>query len=150
MVVLVKNCIYQVPLENQSYSDLEATLCQINGDANKLQTSPHVGVATGVHRDFWTKVRKRLILDLNNAASLQVIESAAFAICLDEKTPQSQQQHAQNMILDDGSNRWYDKTLQIIIFKSGKAGLYAEHSLVDATVVSRVLSDTLAKIEPSS
>ena len=54
------------------------------------------------------------------------------------------------MILDDGSNRWYDKTLQIIIFKSGKAGLYAEHSLVDATVVSRVLSDTLTKIEPSS
>ena len=52
------------------------------------------------------------------------------------------------MILDDGSNRWYDKTLQIVIFKSGKAGVYAENSLIDATVVSRVLSDALAKIEP--
>jgi hypothetical protein len=54
------------------------------------------------------------------------------------------------MILDDGSNRWYDKTLQIVVFKSGKAGIYAEHSLIDATVVSRVLTDVLSKIEPSN
>lgn len=54
------------------------------------------------------------------------------------------------MILDDGSNRWYDKTLQIVVFKSGRAGLYAEHSLVDATVVSRVLTDALAKIDPAN
>lgn len=51
------------------------------------------------------------------------------------------------MILDDGTNRWYDKTLQIVVFKSGKAGLYAEHSLIDATVVSRILTDALAKID---
>jgi hypothetical protein len=87
MVVLVKNCIYSVSLENQSYSDIEATLCQINGDANKMQQESHAGVATGVNRDFWCKMRKKLISDIGNAACIQIIESAAFAICLDDKMP---------------------------------------------------------------
>ena len=62
-------------------------MCQINGDATKLQEEPHAGVATGVNRDFWTKMRKRLISDLGNAASMQIIESSAFVLCLDDKTP---------------------------------------------------------------
>lgn len=48
------------------------------------------------------------------------------------------------LLLDEGTNRWFDKTLQFIVFKNGRAGLIAEHALIDATVVSRVLTDALA------
>ena len=50
------------------------------------------------------------------------------------------------MLLDDGTNRWYDKTIQLIVFANGRAGLYAEHALIDATVISRILTDALTQI----
>jgi len=47
------------------------------------------------------------------------------------------------LLLDDATNRWYDKTIQIIAFANGRAGIYAEHALIDATVISRILTDAL-------
>jgi carnitine O-acetyltransferase len=53
---------------------------------------------------------------------------------------------ARQLLLDDGTNRWYDKTIQLIVFANGRAGLYAEHALIDATVISRLLTDAMTEI----
>ena len=102
---------------------------------------------TAVHRNTWTSGRANLIKKVENKESLKVIESSAFAICLDNKEPGSQTDCAKSMILDDGSNRWYDKTIQLIVYKNGRAGLYAEHSLIDGSVITRVLTDSIAPIK---
>ncbi|KAJ3057991.1 Carnitine O-acetyltransferase mitochondrial, partial [Quaeritorhiza haematococci] len=38
----------------------------------------------------------------------------------------------------DGRNRFFDKSLQFIIFDNGKAGFNGEHSMMDATPTSRI------------
>ena len=53
---------------------------------------------------------------------------------------------AQNLLLCDGNNRWFDKTLQLIVFENGRAGFIGEHSLIDATVVSRILTEALGQM----
>jgi carnitine O-acetyltransferase len=77
---------------------------------------------------------------------MKAIESAGFAVCLDGHAPDSQTESARQLLLDDASNRWYDKTVQLIVFENGRAGLYAEHALIDATVISRLLTDALTLI----
>lgn len=57
--------------------------------------------------------------------------------------PDSQMSSAQHLLLCNGTNRWFDKTLQLVVFANGRAGLIAEHALIDATVVSRVLTDAI-------
>lgn len=38
-------------------------------------------------------------------------------------------------------NRWFDKTLQIIVCSNGSAGIVFEHSMVDGHTVLRFASD---------
>ena len=146
IVVLNKNCIYYVRIKDQSIDQILKSLEYVQEDAKKFATSKPISVCTAVHRDNWTAARKHLISNVGNRACLKLIESSAFAIVLDEHEPDSQMSSAQMLLLDEGTNRWFDKTLQFIVFKNGRAGLIAEHALIDATVVSRVLTDALALI----
>lgn len=38
----------------------------------------------------------------------------------------------------DGRNRHFDKSVQIVVFRNGKAGLVGEHSMMDGMPVSAV------------
>jgi carnitine O-acetyltransferase len=118
----------------------------IKEDAKNFPNERPVGLLTAVHRDVWTGARRHLLSDDNNKAQMAIIESSAFAICLDDHTPASQMEAAQNLLLCDGNNRWFDKTLQLIVFENGRAGFIGEHSLIDATVVSRILTDAMANL----
>lgn len=44
-------------------------------------------------------------------------------------------------------NRWWDKTMQLVFFKSGKAGIIMEHSMNDGMMIARVLEETMGKLE---
>lgn len=126
-------------------TEIMAHLAWIKEDAQKHTEAP-LGTLTAVHRDTWTTGRENLIKKVENKDALLVIESSAFAICLDAHEPDSQTASARQLLLDDGTNRWYDKTIQLIVFANGRAGLYAEHALIDATVISRLLTDALQEI----
>ena len=134
-------------------TEIMANLSWIKEDAKNHSELP-IGTLTAVHRDTWTKARSHLITKVQNIEALTVIESSAFAVCLDDHDPDSQTSSARQLLLDDGTNRWYDKTIQLIVFANGRAGLYAEHALIDATVISRLLTDALTnitgQIEPSA
>ena len=144
IVVLHQNCIYTVDIKDQSVDQILKSLEFVQVDAKKYEKEKPLAVCTAVHRDSWTAARKHLISNLGNKESMRLIESSAFAIVLDNNEPDSQMSSAQMLLLDEGTNRWFDKTLQFIVFKNGRAGLIAEHALIDATVVSRVLTDALA------
>lgn len=80
-----------------------------------------------------------------------MIESALFAVCLDDYTlPPRRKEHDE---LDghmvniaggiNGNNRWFDKSMSLIVENNGRAGMNGEHSFVEALVPSIVADYTL-------
>eukprot|EP01122_Echinamoeba_exundans_P012613 TRINITY_DN531_c0_g1_i2.p1 TRINITY_DN531_c0_g1~~TRINITY_DN531_c0_g1_i2.p1 ORF type:complete len:672 (-),score=160.91 TRINITY_DN531_c0_g1_i2:64-1950(-) len=113
-------------------------------DHGKVSKQPLVGLLTTDHRDKWAVARQDLFTDGVNRASLEALESAAFMVCLDDEAPQSGNAECELLLHGGGSqrqsaNRWFDKTIQVIVWSNGHAGMLGEHSTIDgypATMVS--------------
>jgi len=100
-----------------------------------------IGILTTEHRDTWAVVNSKLKKDAVNAASLKAIEDSIFVMCLDKlnnhvKMPEDmspKSRMACQLLHGWGSdsnsgNRWFDKTLQLIVGRDGTNGLCYEHS----------------------
>ncbi|TIB34946.1 hypothetical protein E3P86_02755 [Wallemia ichthyophaga] len=116
-----------------------------------------VGVMTAVDRDTWTRNREHLkIISQKNELTLSAIESALFTVCLDDYTlpPRSKEQdvldgHMINIAGGiNGKNRWFDKSMSLIVENNGRAGMNGEHSFVEALVPSIVADYTLYEDMP--
>lgn len=98
-----------------------------------------IGALTTENRDVWTSLRKELISSSEkNQQSLDIIERAVFVVCLDDVKPVTKDEISKFCWVGDGRNRFFDKSLQFIIFDNGKAGFNGEHSMMDATPTSRL------------
>jgi Choline/Carnitine o-acyltransferase len=72
------------------------------------------------------------------------VETALFCVCLDDTTPRDTQQPCALLLHGDGGpNRWYDKSLSLIVFPDGRAGLNVEHCELDGTTVTDFLDAAL-------
>ena len=60
----------------------------VQEDAVKFKHLP-LSVCTAVHRDKWTAARRHLISNAGNKKCMKLVESAAFAIVLDDNEPDS-------------------------------------------------------------
>ena len=67
-----------------------------------------------------------------NKASIHTIEAAAFIVCLDDARPENPQERFSQFIYGDGSNRWYDKSLQFVVCENGVSASIMEHACLDA------------------
>lgn len=97
-----------------------------------------VGVLTAENRDTWTHVRQEMLKSPVNKTSLDLIETATMVLCLDDTKPISRREASRACWHGDGRNRFFDKSLQFIVFDNGKAGFNGEHSMMDATPTSRL------------
>lgn len=97
---------------------------------------PPVGVLTTLGRTEWASARGQLLAD-GNEELLERAEAAALVVCLDESAPQSRAQVARALWHGDGRNRHFDKSVQIVVFSNGKAGLVGEHSMMDGMPVRK-------------
>lgn len=95
-----------------------------------------LGWLTSSDRDSWADSRAELLRvggkPLEQA--LEKLESGAIILCLDDEAPVSRKQCADIFWtggLSSGKNRWFDKSIQIMVTKNGKAGLIGEHSMMD-------------------
>lgn len=66
---------------------------------------------------------------------MQTIEAAAFVVCLDDAKPADSEERFRQFLFGDGSNRWYDKTLQIVICDNGVSATICEHAALDGLSV---------------
>ena len=73
-----------------------------------------------------------------NKNSIQDIEKAAFVICLDHARPQTPSDRFRQFLFSDGSNRWYDKTLQFVVCDNGISASVMEHSVLDGIAVEPI------------
>jgi carnitine O-acetyltransferase len=113
-----------------SRSQLKRHLQQVVDLSNDSgNPDPPVGALTTENRSTWAVMRKKLIdEDEYNKVGVDRIEKALFVVCLDDEDPQNMDEHARLMFHGDGRNRWFDKSLQIIVQKDGQLGPNVEHS----------------------
>lgn len=93
-----------------------------------------VGVLTALGRREWASAREQLVAD-GNEKLLERAEGAALVVCLDDYAPETKADVARALWHGDGRNRHFDKSVQIVVFRNGKAGLVGEHSMMDGMPV---------------
>jgi carnitine O-acetyltransferase len=95
-----------------------------------------VGELTAAAREDWAQARARLLK--NNRAALEQVESSLMLVCLDDQhSPQTLSETAQRVRDGNPHNRWYDRSVQLVVFGNGKAGLWVEHSALDGDPATR-------------
>ncbi|KAJ2515713.1 Carnitine O-acetyltransferase mitochondrial [Coemansia sp. RSA 1939] len=130
-----------------SAAEIESQLDRIVEVADSDAAVP-VGILTSDNRDLWADNYKLLSeASPKNAEILEKIQSSAFLLCLDNTRPVTREEYHRTYWHGDGSNRWFDKSLQFIVCDNGKAGFLGEHSSMDGTPTCRmndyVLDQTL-------
>ena len=127
--------------------------------------SNKLGLLTGNHRDGWAEARIQL-LEMNDneknriVHDLETIESSAFVLCLDDENPVSRTECCElywHGAKSSSNNRWFDKSLQIIVAENGKCGIMGEHSMFDGMptikLIEHINASTYEKVNdlaPSS
>lgn len=142
IAVMRKNKFYVFDLvrdgKQLSTAEIELQFKRIIENAGSSK-APAVGALTADNRNIWTDNRDKLIkADPKNAELLKKIESAVFVVCLDDSSPATRDEVSHACWVGDGRNRFYDKSLQFVVFDNGKAGFLGEHSSMDGTPTSRM------------
>lgn len=131
--------------------DLEEQLRRCITLADSIPSSrPKLGIMTSNNRNEWADARAKLLEcgGLAMEKALEKLQSGAILINLDDEAPVSRQECG-NLYwtggLKSGSNRWFDKSIEIMVSNNGKAGLIAEHSMMDGMPVIN-FSDYVTKM----
>ncbi|CEF71155.1 LD31742p [Strongyloides ratti] len=107
---------------------------------------------TAGERTPWAIARRRYFNTGINRQSLRAIERAAFVVILDDEEVTYDENDntkldrwASLLLHGKGTDRWYDKSFNFIIFKNGKMGINTEHSWGDAAVTAHFVEYCLLK-----
>lgn len=156
IVLVIDNEYYKIPVYNKEKRTLsqdqilsQIKQCMNDSKSRKTKSAP-IGLLSTDHRDNWGKAYAELINDPKNKASVREIQSALFTVSLDKfLAPQESADDTvtacHQLIHGGGSkynagNRWYDKTLQLIVGNTGINGLTYEHSPAEGGPIA-VLTD---------
>eukprot|EP00002_Diphylleia_rotans_P007964 TRINITY_DN1760_c0_g7_i1.p1 TRINITY_DN1760_c0_g7~~TRINITY_DN1760_c0_g7_i1.p1 ORF type:complete len:596 (-),score=123.11 TRINITY_DN1760_c0_g7_i1:78-1865(-) len=150
IVVMRKNKAYAFEVFDEtgkllSESEIKHQLdAIINLDSSYPEETP-ISVLTGAHRDKWADAYSLLRNIPENAVSLEIIHQSAFVVCLDDKDCSDIQDLSRVMWHNNGDNRFYDKTVSLVVLPNGKAGFNCEHAIVDGSPTSN-MADTVSRI----
>jgi len=99
-----------------------------------------VGCLTSADRTSWAKIRNKIIeINPSNADSLNKIEGALAVLALDSNEYESDSEMFKNMLCGNSRNRWYDKSIQMILSRDGHFAINYEHSGVDGTTLGNLV-----------
>lgn len=103
-----------------------------------------LSLMTATNRDEWAKTRQHL-LDIGNSKELAIIDSALFCLSLDSNQVEYDETRPQHLIkhllAGDGINRWFDKSITLIVGGDGTAAVNFEHSWGDGVAVLRYFNE---------
>ncbi|KAF6768116.1 hypothetical protein AHF37_08676 [Paragonimus kellicotti] len=128
IVVLHRGRFYKVRLFHENRwldeREIERILQSIIDDPSEPVPGEEVLAAlTAGERTHWAVARKQFFGQGVNAASLNLIETAAFFVCLDDEDyipnilqdEEALDRYASSMLHGNGSNRWFDKSFNLIV-----------------------------------
>nr|XP_037867311.1 vesicular acetylcholine transporter-like isoform X1 [Bombyx mori] len=162
IVVACRNYFYPIPVKavdrgRLTPGEIQAQLLHALVDAAGAPPAPRVGLLTSMNRDHWARAREQLIKDENNRTNLELISRALCILCLDEAGGDRADADADtNAMLramhgagtkHHSANRWFDKTVQLIISSDGTVGMCYEHSAAEGVAVIRLAERALARAE---
>ncbi len=112
--------------------ELRAGLAEVLDQAESRGDS--VGHLTTKARAEWAASRSALReLDPANAEALEAVETALFCVSLEDVDPADPLQACDQLLHGDSGNRWFDKSVTLIVFADGSAGINGEHCKLDGT-----------------
>ncbi|XP_030180743.1 carnitine O-palmitoyltransferase 2, mitochondrial isoform X2 [Lynx canadensis] len=120
-------------------SEIQAHLKYILSDSSPAPEFP-LAYLTTENRDVWAELRQKLASGGNEEA-LRKVDSAVFCLCLDDFPIKDLVHLCHNMLHGDGTNRWFDKSFNLIMAKDGTAAIHVEHAWGDGVAVLRFLNE---------
>ncbi|XP_030377429.1 carnitine O-acetyltransferase-like [Scaptodrosophila lebanonensis] len=156
VVVIHNNHFYKISIYNDNGKLLHVDVLTelLTNIYNRKRTKgPSVGLLTHDQRDNWAETYALLSRNPKNLQVLKVIEQALFTVSLDRNVPATKEDQlnvlAQQLLhggglMENSSNRWMDKTLQLIVNPNGMAGFCFEHAPADCQPVA-VMMDFIQK-----
>lgn len=155
-IVVIKNgqfFSFDILDENGDIKSPDSIYANLNYIAQ--QTTPQAGFLsiaelTSANRDFWAQEHEYLVqLTEKNNKNMKVIDSGIFILCLDDVTydDESQKLDAAHNFLHGSNptgplNRWFDKSISMIVTRDGHAAINFEHSWGDGVAVLRFFNET--------
>lgn len=156
VAVYHKGKYYRLPIHHRGRllepRQIEYLLDKIVNDHDEpTKGEEFISSLTTLDRASWAKIREqKLISNPTNQQSLRLIESAAFVLVLedddfefDQKDPTKLDRYGQLLLHGRGNDRWYDKSINIIVSRNGRVGFNAEHAFADAPVVAHLWEHVL-------
>ncbi|KAI1293103.1 beta-ketoacyl synthase domain-containing protein [Xylaria venustula] len=141
IAVLRRGHVFKIPLQDKpgvSSTGQLTGLFQAILDA-KVGEDSWVGILTTDFRDIWASNREKMIASSHtNVAYFQTIEEATFVVCLDQGTPETNEEMVAQGIAGDGFNRWFDKTMQFVVYANGRSAHISDHTMIDGTTPLRL------------
>ena len=103
----------------------------ITGD----ERQPSVGALTGLARNTWCEMRMELAEKEEPRLALEAIDSALFCVSMQLEEISEHRDAIWRHVRDrDLESRWYDKSMQLLVFGEGAAGFCFDHSAVDPEI----------------
>ena len=140
-IVACGNQFFAVPVLDDNgnilpLSVLETFLKECEERAQNASNQLELGWLTTSRRDDWAHARRELLRigGPNMKRALELLESGMLVLCLDDEEPVSYRQRALEYWhggMRSGGNRWFDKSIQLIVSRNGKLGYVGEHSMMD-------------------
>ncbi|CAH2040065.1 unnamed protein product, partial [Iphiclides podalirius] len=171
VILACRNNFYPIPVKavdrgRLTAGEIQAQILHAMVEAAGSAAAPKVGLLTSMGRDDWARAREQLIrckarrlcvTEENNRLNLELISRALCVLCVDEAGgDRADADAATNAMLRamhgagtayHSANRWFDKTVQLIISSDGTVGMCYEHSAAEGVAVVRLAERALARAE---
>ncbi|XP_005181443.1 carnitine O-palmitoyltransferase 2, mitochondrial [Musca domestica] len=153
IMIMRRGNIYAVDVlnENGLIEKPQEILARLNAVVNLDNSKPAaevpIGVLTASQRNEWARVREYMTKSaVNDELLSEQIDKALFCICLDtEEDPTFSEANPipafKNMLAGKATNRWFDKSLSMLLTADGTAAINFEHSWGDGVAVLRYFNE---------
>lgn len=158
IVIIYKNNFYKMPVLGDDgkvacpNKIIHPQLAKIVSE--KKPKGVEIGLLTSDNRDNWAEAYEILAKNHRNANAIKDIQTSIFTVSLDAEVPcqignNDMVVAAEQLIHGGGTkynsaNRWFDKTIQIIVNRSGVNGFCYEHSPAEGVAIA-MMTDFIIK-----
>jgi carnitine O-palmitoyltransferase 1 len=130
----------------------------LNNKATPVAGEELLASLTAWNRTKWAETRDKFFAKGTNKTSLNLVESAAFVLSLDDYPyefdmthPEKLDRYGRNLLHGNGHDRWFDKSFTMCVASNGRIGFNAEHTWGDAPLMAiiyeHVVADELVKLD---
>ncbi|XP_022650492.1 choline O-acetyltransferase-like [Varroa destructor] len=158
IVIVHRKQFYRLNLEKETTVTYIASALLNIRSSTSVSDSPHVGVLTTQPRAQWAVHYE--LLRKENPGHIEALEQCLLVLCLDDALPPTlsgptKAEQCENLLHGKGininsCNRWYDKTLQVVVGADGICGVVMEHSQSEGITLLRFMEMFLEDLRSTS